>query len=199
MQIWLVSAAGYAAFVALGVWGCRRLYGTPGRSDVQSGTRAPDHVPVPQIPSRGVRLWIDDGGGAYIDGEVIAREEVFGMVRPCAATIGFLYGGAPGWLVAACIVWGISIVADSAQFSASIAELADRPRVVDGWPGRRGGHSGRRRRRHRRLRDRRRRSRFGEGRFGGRGAGPAATGKEQPDQSNADQRNVRIGPGARHR
>ena len=47
----------------------------------------------------------------------------------CAATIGFLYGGAPGWLVAACIVWGISIVADSAQFSASIAELADRSRV----------------------------------------------------------------------
>ena len=28
-----------------------------------------------------------------------------------------------------CIVWGISIVADSAQFSASIAELADRARV----------------------------------------------------------------------
>lgn len=47
----------------------------------------------------------------------------------CAATIGFLYGGAPGWLVAVCIVWGISIVADSAQFSASIAELADRSRV----------------------------------------------------------------------
>ena len=47
----------------------------------------------------------------------------------CAATIGFLFGGSPGWLVAVCIVWGISIVADSAQFSASIAELADRARV----------------------------------------------------------------------
>ena len=32
-------------------------------------------------------------------------------------------------LVAVCIVWGITIVADSAQFSASIAELADRSRV----------------------------------------------------------------------
>src|SRR4029077_2339631 len=30
------------------------------------------------------------------------------------------------WLVALCIVWGVSIVADSAQFSASIAELSDR-------------------------------------------------------------------------
>jgi len=47
----------------------------------------------------------------------------------CAATIGFLFGGAPGWLALVCIVWGISIVADSAQFSASIAELADRSRV----------------------------------------------------------------------
>lgn len=47
----------------------------------------------------------------------------------CAATIGFLYGGDPVWLAALCIVWGISIVADSAQFSASIAELADRSRV----------------------------------------------------------------------
>jgi MFS family permease len=47
----------------------------------------------------------------------------------CAATIGFLFGGSPAALVALCIVWGITIVADSAQFSASVAELADRARV----------------------------------------------------------------------
>jgi MFS family permease len=47
----------------------------------------------------------------------------------CAASIGLLFGG-PAWaLVAVCIVWGISIVADSAQFSASVAELADPSRV----------------------------------------------------------------------
>jgi MFS family permease len=44
----------------------------------------------------------------------------------CAASVGFLYGGHPAALVALCIVWGISIVADSAQFSASIAELSDK-------------------------------------------------------------------------
>jgi MFS family permease len=47
----------------------------------------------------------------------------------CAATIGFLFGGNPVWLVAVGLVWGISIVADSAQFSASVAELADPARV----------------------------------------------------------------------
>jgi MFS family permease len=47
----------------------------------------------------------------------------------CAAGIGLLYGGAPWLLVTVCLIWGISIVADSAQFSASIAELADPARV----------------------------------------------------------------------
>jgi MFS family permease len=47
----------------------------------------------------------------------------------CALMIGALHAG-PTWLfVAVAIVWGVSIVGDSAQFSAAVTELAD-PRYV---------------------------------------------------------------------
>ena len=48
------------------------------------------------------------------------------MSGSCAATVGLLFGGDPTWLTVLCLVWGVSIVADSAQFSASIAELSER-------------------------------------------------------------------------
>lgn len=47
----------------------------------------------------------------------------------CAAFIGLLFGASPVLVTVVCVIWGISIIADSAQFSASIAELADRSRV----------------------------------------------------------------------
>jgi MFS family permease len=47
----------------------------------------------------------------------------------CAATVGLLFGGDPWLLSVVCLIWGLSIVADSAQFSASIAELSDRAYV----------------------------------------------------------------------
>jgi len=47
----------------------------------------------------------------------------------CALIVGFFYGGPAILLVAVCLVWGVSIVADSAQFSSSIAELSPPDRV----------------------------------------------------------------------
>jgi MFS family permease len=43
----------------------------------------------------------------------------------CALAVGLLFDGSPALLVLVCLIWGFSIVADSAQFSASVAELSD--------------------------------------------------------------------------
>ena len=44
----------------------------------------------------------------------------------CALAVGFFFGAAPWLLILLCLVWGVSIAADSAQFSSAIAELSER-------------------------------------------------------------------------
>ncbi|HET9226239.1 MAG TPA: MFS transporter, partial [Thermoanaerobaculia bacterium] len=46
----------------------------------------------------------------------------------CALGVGFFFGH-PAPLTVLCLIWGFAVVADSAQFSAAISELAD-PRYV---------------------------------------------------------------------
>ena len=43
----------------------------------------------------------------------------------CALLIGFFFGGSPVLLAILTLIWGFAIVADSAQFSACVSELAD--------------------------------------------------------------------------
>jgi len=71
------------------------------------------------------------GIGSLIMGPVADR---FGRTRVTIALmltsgtmsllIGFLFGGSPFLLIAVALVWGFSVVADSAQFSAAVSELA---------------------------------------------------------------------------
>ncbi|UCG89473.1 MAG: MFS transporter [Gemmatimonadota bacterium] len=44
----------------------------------------------------------------------------------CAACIGLCFGRSPLLVVGVALVWGFSVVADSAQFSSSVSELSDR-------------------------------------------------------------------------
>jgi MFS family permease len=43
----------------------------------------------------------------------------------CAIVIGFLFGATPWLVFFVALIWGVVVVADSAQFSASIAELSE--------------------------------------------------------------------------
>jgi MFS family permease len=47
----------------------------------------------------------------------------------CSLLVGLLYGGNPVWLLVLCFIWGITVVADSAQFSAGISELCPSERT----------------------------------------------------------------------
>jgi MFS family permease len=47
----------------------------------------------------------------------------------CALAVGFLFGAQPVVLGAVCLIWGVTIVADSAQFSASVTELSP-PKLI---------------------------------------------------------------------
>jgi MFS family permease len=47
----------------------------------------------------------------------------------CCVLAGFAFGAPPVWLYALIVVWGIAVVADSAQFSALVAEYSPRDHV----------------------------------------------------------------------
>jgi MFS family permease len=65
-------------------------------------------------------------GGAASDrwGRTIATMAAMAVSGACAATIGLTYGGAPLATLAVALVWGVSVVADSAQFSTAVTELS---------------------------------------------------------------------------
>ena len=71
------------------------------------------------------------GGGIFADrmGRTTLTMGAMAISANCAAGVGFVFGGAPIAMMVICIIWGITVVADSAQFSSCVIELSD-PRYV---------------------------------------------------------------------
>jgi MFS family permease len=66
-------------------------------------------------------------GGLLADrvGRTAVTSWAMAISGACCLAIGFFYGASPAALLAISAVWGASVVADSAQFSACVTELSD--------------------------------------------------------------------------
>jgi MFS family permease len=65
-------------------------------------------------------------GGLVADrwGRTVLTSGAMVVSGTCALAAGLLYAASPLFLAVVCLIWGLTIVADSAQFSSSIAELS---------------------------------------------------------------------------
>jgi MFS family permease len=83
-------------------------------------------------PSVATFLVIASGGlGCYIGGVVSDRwgrttltMAAMGSSGLCALLIGFTFGGPPALTLAVAMMWGVTVIADSAQFSTAVTELS---------------------------------------------------------------------------
>ncbi|MGH7608230.1 MAG: MFS transporter, partial [Gemmatimonadales bacterium] len=75
------------------------------------------------IGSGAIGCWL---GGKYADrwGRTLVTSGAMAVSGSCAIAVGLLYGGPLVFLVPLLVLWGVSVVADSAQFSTAVSELA---------------------------------------------------------------------------
>ena len=80
------------------------------------------------IGSGAIGCWL---GGKYGDrwGRTLVTSGAMVMSGGCALVVGLLFGRPLAWLVPLLVVWGVAVVADSAQFSTAVSELAPRELV----------------------------------------------------------------------
>ena len=66
-------------------------------------------------------------GGFFADrvGRTLVTSFAMAVSGLCSILIGFTFGGSASAVLAAGLVWGVSVIADSAQFSASTVELCE--------------------------------------------------------------------------
>src|SRR5574341_163595 len=80
------------------------------------------------VGSGAIGCWL---GGRYADrwGRTFVTSAAMVVSGSCAIAVGVFFGGPLIGLVPLLLVWGIAVVADSAQFSAAVSELAPRDYV----------------------------------------------------------------------
>src|SRR5207245_2918116 len=83
------------------------------------------------VGSGAIGCWL---GGKYADrwGRTLVTSGAMALSGICALVVGMLFGHPLVVLLPLLLAWGVTVVADSAQFSASVSELA--PRALGG-PG----------------------------------------------------------------
>jgi MFS family permease len=80
------------------------------------------------VGSGAIGCWL---GGRYADrwGRTLVTSAAMVVSGSCAIAVGWFFGGSLSALIPLLLVWGIAVVADSAQFSAAVSELAPRDYV----------------------------------------------------------------------
>jgi MFS family permease len=80
------------------------------------------------VGSGAIGCWL---GGKYADrlGRTLVTSAAMVVSGSCALAVGLVFGAPLVALVPLLLVWGITVVADSAQFSAAVSELAPREYV----------------------------------------------------------------------
>lgn len=58
-------------------------------------------------------------------GRTVVTSWAMAISGSCCLVVGFFFGASPVWLLIIASIWGASVVADSAQFSTCVTELAD--------------------------------------------------------------------------
>jgi MFS family permease len=80
------------------------------------------------VGSGAIGCWL---GGKYADrwGRTLVTSAAMVLSGSCAVVVGLLFGASLAALLPLLLLWGITVVADSAQFSAAVSELAPRDYV----------------------------------------------------------------------
>jgi MFS family permease len=93
-----------------------------------SAGSAPAYATLAVFLAGGLGCWV---GGVLADrwGRTNTTALMMAISGSCAVLIGFFYGSSPSLVLLVSLVWGFAVVADSAQFSTMVTELADQSYV----------------------------------------------------------------------